>query len=69
MVAHYLAKEDSLAKEVPSGLRTSVDQVGYVAFCPGFVGVCTLDRGIRNGISEVKRQTYDLSTRCVADSN
>jgi hypothetical protein len=25
--------------------------------------------GIRNGVSTAKRQTYDLSMRCVADSN
>lgn len=64
-----MASEDSLAKEVSSGMRMSDEQVGYVAFCPGLVGVCTLDRGIINRSSKTKRQIYDLSTRCVADSN
>ena len=47
MVVHHSASEDSLAKEMPSGLRMSDGQVGYLAFCSELVVVCTLDRGIR----------------------
>ena len=48
MVVHHLASEDSLSKEVSSEMKMSDEQVGYVAFYPEFVGVCTLDKVIRN---------------------
>ena len=49
VVVHHLASEDT-------GMGMSDEQVGDVAFCPEFLAVCTLDRGIRNGVSTAKRQ-------------
>ena len=51
VVVPHPASEDSLAKEMPSGMRVSDEQVGYVAFCAKLVAVCTLNRGIRNGMN------------------
>ena len=51
VVVHHSASEDRLDKEMPSGLRISDEQVGCVAFCAEFVAVCTLNRGIRAGVS------------------
>ena len=58
-VVHHSANEDSLAKQMPSGLRMSDEQIGYVAIYAEIVAVCMLDRGIRNIVSIARRSTYD----------
>jgi hypothetical protein len=54
---------------MPSVLRMSDEQVGYVAIYAEIVAVYMLDRGIRNRIWIARRPTYDLSMQCVAGSS
>jgi hypothetical protein len=63
-VVHHSANADSLAKEMPSGLRMSDEQVDYVALFAEIVVVCTLDRGIMNGTCRCKVNLRFINAVC-----